>query len=278
MKILLLGHNGQVGREVNNLLDCFTFERNILNLNDFSNLGYLTDQIKFDVIVNCAAYTNVEEAEVNKSECLQVNAHALKELSLLAVKRNIPLIHLSTDYVFDGKKKKPYDETDEASPINFYGKSKLKGEENIIASGCNYAVIRTSWVFSEHGKNFVNTLRNIAKNRKDVKIVSDQFGGPTPAKAIAEIIEKLIKNRLIFSENFKEIFHFSGKPGVSWFQFAKFINNYFNLTLDISETTSDAFKTKARRPKYSILKCTKINSMLNYHPILWEKYLQEFKK
>lgn len=197
MKILLLGKDGQVGRALQAQLSCLgtmiALGRNELNLEDLPALRNLLNEIKPDIIINAAAYTAVDKAETERSLAFLMNTEVVGVLAAYAAREHVLLVHYSTDYVFDGTKKTAYCEDDPVSPLNTYGLSKRMGEEAIIHSGCEYLMLRTSWVFSAHGKNFINTIVSLAKEKKSLRVVCDQIGTPTSADFISEMTILAIK-------------------------------------------------------------------------------------
>ena len=271
MKILVTGKNGQLGQSIKRLLD----EKSIANLNSFSfvftsreelnleNLEsiqsyFVSDDI--DVIINCAAYTNVDEAEEDQNQANLINHNAVKELAKISKKNKIKLIHISTDYVFNGHKSKPYTEDDKASPINIYGETKLAGEQAIISiMPFNSIIIRTGWVYSEFGNNFVKTVLNLAKKNNTLNIVSDQIGTPTYAYDLAHSILNIVSTEQ-FLENEKQtaIFHYSNEGKSTWYEFAKEIISIAGINCHLNPIKTEDFPLPANRPKYSILSKKKI--------------------
>ena len=208
MRILVIGKNGQLGRSINKLVSENKYDNEFIFVGrDESDLSkeesitnYFDSNDKFDILINCAAYTAVDKAEEEQELANQVNHLAIKQLAEIANKQKARLIHISTDYVFDGESDKPYTETDETNPINIYGKTKLAGEkvlQKIMPT--NAIIIRTSWVYSEYGNNFVKTMLRLGKERDEISVVNDQIGSPTYATDLAGVILEIIKN-----EEFRE--------------------------------------------------------------------------
>tara|TARA_Y200000002_G_scaffold380498_1_gene392119 strand:- start:390 stop:1274 length:885 start_codon:yes stop_codon:yes gene_type:complete len=277
-KILILGSKGQVGKclceqidlEANEVISTSRDELDITN----KNMLYSTiTKNKPNVIINATGYTKVDLAEDNYQEANKLNNIAVSNIAKFSKEIGALFIHISTDYVFDGSSDNPYDEKSDTNPIGVYGKTKLLGENEIILSNCKYIILRTSWVFSEYGNNFLKTIIKLAKVKNHLKVIEDQFGSPTYARDIAAAIISLID---FYKKNkFKsEIIHFSGDKKCSWYFFAKSIvssaKNYgLNVTEDIYPINTKDFSTKAKRPKNSVLSNLKINSKYNIKSSDW---------
>src|SRR5690554_601469 len=262
-KILISGAGGQLGQTLKDYLPESTTVKYVskaqLDITDFSAVNACFKEFQPNICINTAAYTAVDEAEKKPEIAFKINAEAVSNLAKCCMEWNTKLIHISTDYVFDGEAKTPYKETDTAIPQTVYGKSKLAGEEAIKSSKLEeFAIIRTSWLYSQYAKNFYKTILRLSKEKKTISVVNDQTGSPTYAphlvEAILTIAEKLNK------EN-SGIYHFSDEGTVTWFDFAVQIVKSKKLSVTILETTSDVFKTIAKRPKYSVLNCEKIKTM-----------------
>ncbi|MDA9006506.1 dTDP-4-dehydrorhamnose reductase [Litoricola sp.] len=261
MKILITGINGQVGSALVRQAkaqrnEVIAISREQWDMAQSPAQGqYLVLETKPDLVINPAAYTNVDGAEDDEGTALKVNAEAPRALAKACQKLDIPLFHVSTDYVFDGAKEEPYVETDQTNPINAYGRTKLAGELAVQKETQKYIILRTSWVFSKDGKNFVNTIARLAKERDTLKVVNDQFGGPTSAECVAEILLRLAAEH---NERWG-IYHYSGQPFVSWFEFAIRIveqgvkEGVFTKAPEIKPCGSDELRVKAERPKNSRL-------------------------
>lgn len=264
MKILVFGKNGQVGRELQRTLhplgDVSALDREEANLEHKDDLFHVIEKIDPKIIVNAAAYTAVDLAEKEKDKAHRINATAVWEMAQYCKKRGSLLVHYSTDYVFDGKKKEAYLENDKPAPINFYGKSKLEGERSIIQSRCAYLIFRTSWVYSYFGKNFIKTMWRLAQEREKLEVVYDQVGAPTSAYFIAEMTAKAIEAFL--KDQLKTgIYHLTPSGTVSWHQLATYVirkaNNKGVKTKvtpeNISAIKTESYPTPAKRPKNSVL-------------------------
>jgi dTDP-4-dehydrorhamnose reductase len=284
MRILVTGKNGQLGKSLHKLVSEKKYDnkfifvgREELDLSSESNIShYFDSNEKFDVIINCAAYTAVDKAEEEVGLANQINNLAVRQLAEIAKAQQAKLIHISTDYVFDGKKHEPYKETDATNPINVYGETKLKGEQAIQEVMLTNAIIlRTSWVYSEFGNNFVDTMLRLGKERNELSIVADQYGGPTPALAIAEtLVSILYKIDTTTINHLWGTYHYAGTPFVTWFEFSQEI--FSKVDSDISmkipilkPVDSDLYPLTAKRPRNSTLNCDKINKVFNIKPPRW---------
>jgi len=290
MKILLLGANGQVGWELRRSLStlgevkaCNSLDANLENSDEICKLIHYHNP---EFIVNAAAYTDVDRAEIEQEKAYQINTEAAAVLGHEAKKNNSWLIHYSTDYVFDGMKKGAYVETDETNPQSIYGKSKLQGEEEIKKSGCNYLTFRTSWVYATSGKNFVKTMIKLAKERDKISVVNDQAGAPTCATLIADItsfcIYKITQQET-FPQELAGTYHLTSTGGISWYDFAKFIlteikkhGEHLKITSEkiIPITTSDhqrmCNQKSANRPANSRMNTKKLQKIFGVHLPPWQ--------
>jgi dTDP-4-dehydrorhamnose reductase len=259
-RLFIVGKNGQVGRELveqadQQGLDAVSFGSAELDITDRSAVLQTVTENKPTVVINAAAYTAVDKAEDEPELAYAVNCDGVENLALACKAQNIPLIHLSTDYVFDGTKKSPYLESDNPNPIGVYGASKYAGEEVLRATWGKHIILRVSWVFGVHGSNFVKTMLRLAKERDELSVVDDQFGAPMSAKAIAgEILRYILNNKASYG-----LFHLESNPGITWFQFAQNIFSraaHFGV-IDQSPMlipiSSLDFPTPVKRPKNSKL-------------------------
>ncbi len=290
MKILVIGANGQVGQEFRKLkldssFQMIFFGRKELDLFDSNKILDALITNSPDVIINCAAYTHVDEAEINPEDAFSINAEAVKILAKSCAENNIVLIHLSTDYIFGGTGEIPFIESDLATPESVYGKSKLQGEIEIRNQLQRYIILRTSWVFGEFGNNFVKTMLRIGAIKNELEIVSDQWGSPTSAEGIAECCIQICKKINLSKEIISwGTYHFSGSPYTSWHGFADAIfTTAFELGLinkkpKLVPVNSSAFPALARRPENSRLNCDKLYSQFNIHPDDWQKKLSSVLK
>ena len=233
------------------------------------------------VVINAAAYTNVERAEEDPTSAYAINAEAVESLAKASHREHIPLLHLSTDYVFSGEKNAPYVETDPTKPLNVYGASKLAGELAIQKNMDQYIILRTSSVFSTSGHNFVKTMRRLFQEQTEVSVVNDQKSGPTSAIAIAKALLTIGQQVSSHSQNFSDwgIYHFSGSPAVTWYDFAHAIykaSMLENLRLQtLCPIQSLALKSKVKRPLYSVLNSEKIKEVFDIDPCDWQDDLRD---
>jgi dTDP-4-dehydrorhamnose reductase len=291
MKILLIGKNGQLGWELNKVLPALgnlvSLGRSELDLSNSTEIKRSLMDIQPEVIINAAAYTEVDRAEIEPNAALQINAQAPGILAEIARKLSAVMIHYSTDYVFDGKDNRPYTEDDRVNPLNEYGKSKYLGEENIKQAGDSYLIFRTSWVYSMLGNSFVNKVLGWSRKNTTLKIVNDQISNPTWARMLAEFsTSALIKNSIGPLENIREIrgiYHLGGIGYTSRYEWAKWIlahdpNRTEQLVQAIEPVSSDEFPTPAIRPPFSALDCSKFEGTFNLRIPDWKISLQEAMK
>ena len=280
MKILIIGTNGQVGNEILNLFkkkfNCISISRNEWDMSIHNQYGYeLTKKYKPEIIVNAAAYTDVEKAETDTINLNLVNVKSLESLVEGCKEFKIPLIHISSDYVFDGIKNQPYHENDITNPINAYGKSKLSGE-NLVKQCKYYLILRTSWVFSEKGKNFVNTIRKKLDKNETLKVIDDQFGNPTSANSIANCLLKIVEKYNKKRDFINGVYHFTGLEKVSWYEFAIFLKEIFNSQSEIKPCKTEDYPSHTKRPKNSVLSCIEIEKIFGIEKVSWKKELKKY--
>ncbi|MEM7242715.1 MAG: dTDP-4-dehydrorhamnose reductase [Pseudomonadota bacterium] len=256
-RFLVFGASGQVGQELCQSPSALPVYRSDVDLTDKSAIKSVFESMHFDAVVNAAAYTDVERAETDADLCFKINAEAPKLMAALCAEKNVPFLHISSEFVFDGKLKRPYTEEDACNPLSVYGQSKFQGEQNIISSNAAYIILRTSWVFSKQQNNFVRKIMRAAQNQRDIQVVEDQIGAPTAASQISDAILALLPT-IIADPECLGIYHFASKPNVSRFEFAKEILQMAGLDTVVSPVKSDAFPTTAERPKNSCLDSTKI--------------------
>ena len=265
-RILVTGVNGQVGRAIMALKDDSPFVLIPLSRADWDmakepeKAAQLIEHYQPDIVINPAAYTNVDGAEDDQETAFAVNASAVAELAKACEKADIPLLHVSTDYVFDGTKETPYTEDDPINPINVYGKSKAEGERRVREVLNAHIILRTSWVFSAAGKNFVSTMRRLGKEYDELKIVDDQRGGPTSANCIANVLMSIASQYLQGKAISWGTYHYAGSPVVSWYTFAEAI---FEAEAEehrpkLIPCSSTEYPAKAVRPKNSALSSARI--------------------
>ena len=288
MNILVTGANGQLGNEMRIVAkgsnDHYVFtdvnqvegqETVYLDITDIDAIRKSVVDNNIDVIVNCAAYTNVDAAESNEPLAEKLNALAPKNLATVMAERKGLLVHISTDYVFG---KEPYNtpcrEDQKGTPTGIYGLTKLHGEQNIIASGCNYLIIRTAWLYSEFGKNFCKTMLNLTATKPQLKVVFDQVGTPTYALDLANAIYDIVNGRKF--EGNSGIYHYSNEGVCSWFDFTKMIAEYSGQTsCDVQPCHSDEFPSPVKRPAFSVLDKTKIKQTFGVKVPYWTESLKK---
>lgn len=288
-KVLVTASNGQVGYLLSQKLEklreefeLFSFDREALDITSQNDVIEKCDDIQPGIIINCAAHTNVDKAETDIENSFAINELGPKYLAEQALKHNALLIHISTDYVFDGNKAESYLETDTPNPQGVYGKSKLAGENAIQNTGCKHVILRTAWVFGEHGNNFVKTMLKLGKAREELSIIGDQYGGPTYAGDIADAAIKIAAQYK--GDTQTGIYHFSGYPHVSWYQFAKSIFDQakqaeISLALKIlHEIPATAYPLPAPRPANSRLDCTKIENSFGITTSNWQSELTRIQE
>ena len=265
MKVLVTGANGQLGSELrsisfelNKLKWIFT-DINEFNLADYKNIEHKLSLFSPDIIINCAAYTNVDKAESEFELASLINFKAVDEISKWSSLNNCKLIHISTDYVFDGNSSIPLKENAITAPLNIYGLTKLKGEKACFKNDPNCIIVRTSWVYSSFGKNFVKTMSFLMSKNDSLSIINDQIGSPTYAKDLADTLIKIIncKNWI------PGLYHYSNEGEISWFEFANSIKKYFGYSTKINAISTVNYPTPAKRPRYSLLDTSKIKTIFN---------------
>lgn len=279
MKILVAGANGQLGSEIRFLSTPFDAEfvfagSGQLDVTNFASVEDVIGNGGFDYVINCSAYTAVDLAESELVKAEEINVFGVKNLAMSCKKYGSTLIHVSTDFVFDGKKNTPYNEVDVTNPTGVYGLTKLKGEQ-IVQEICeNFFIIRTSWLYSSFGNNFVKTMLSLSETRTELGVIVDQVGTPTYARDLAKLILKIIKDG-----NCKYgIYHFSNSGVASWFDFAKAIFENKKISIQVNPISTSEYPTPAERPKYSVLSKEKVKNELNFSVAYWRDSLSEMIK
>ncbi len=290
MKVLIVGARGQVGQCLSRALksrsevEVYEYDKDSLDISDFRLVDEAVSSILPDVIFNAAAYTAVDKAESEKELCFSINANGPKNLAISAERNNSLLLHISTDYVFDGDKASPYLESDTPVPKTIYGKSKLAGEEAVKTYCKKYVILRTAWVFSEFGHNFVKTMLKLTEKHNNLSIVGDQLGGPTYAGDIAEALIAIMSKSNEFDTKMSGVYHYSGEPHVSWYDFANEIFHCANqegvlsIIPETSKITTLQYPTPAKRPLNSRLDCGKIYRDFSIKPSNWRLSLNNIKE
>ena len=275
--VLVTGSNGQLGNCLKDLesqhpnLHFLFLSGSDLDITDLSQIESIFKKNKIDWCINCAAYTKVDLAESESPLAFQVNEMGAKNISQVCKVNKVKLIHISTDFVFDGAKKRPYIEEDETNPINVYGLSKLRGEQLIRSSLKEHFIIRTSWMFSEHGNNFLKTMLFLSESRNEINVVNDQCGVPTYAGDLAVVILNIIENDIT---NYG-VFHYCNHGETTWFGFAKEIFSLINSNIRVNPISSAQYLTPAKRPSYSVLDNAKIKETLSIEIPNWKSSLKK---
>jgi len=290
MRIIVTGENGQLGRSIQKRVNIDTKKDNHQSSNDFifvgreeldlsseSSIANYFNKNKFDIIINCAAYTAVDKAELEPELANQINHLALKQLANIANQQHAKLIHISTDYVFDGESDKPYIETDIPNPINVYSRTKLAGEKVLqTLMPTNAIIIRTSWIYSEYGNNFVKTMLKLGKERDELSVVRDQIGSPTYATDLADVMLKIIKNKEFReSDQTTQIYQYSNLGKISWYEFAKEIFKIEKIECKVNPVTSQQYPAApAKRPRNTLMNTDKIVKVFNIKISNWKSSLK----
>jgi dTDP-4-dehydrorhamnose reductase len=284
MKLLITGANGQVGSEIVKL--CVLEKINIIPLDhqqcDIADLNAVENNLKKykpDIVINAAAYTAVDRAETEPDKAYAVNTQGAANLATVCAKLSIPLIHISTDYIFDGNNVKPYTEKDTAAPNGVYAISKWQGEQAVREICKQHIIVRVSWVFGAHGHNFVKTILRLAQEREELKIVADQFGCPTFAGYIAEVLIHIAKQ---INPQFHQwgTYHYCDLPETNWYSFAesivKFARDKYTLRVkNVMPITTAEYPTPVKRPAYSVLNCQKIEKIFGIKQQNWLSGLED---
>lgn len=260
MRVLTFGKTGQVARELARLLPEARFlDRAAADLSDPGACADVIAAGDVDVVINAAAYTSSDNAESDEALATIINGAAPTEMARACAARNIPFIHISTDYVFDGSGQAAWQPSDATGPLGAYGRSKLAGEEGIRAAGGRHVILRTSWVFSAHGVNFVKTMLHLSESRDALNVVADQIGGPTAAADIAAACVNIAR-QMVAGTHAGGTYHFAGAPDVSWAGFARGIFGQAGRLVTVNDIPSRDYPTPAKRPENSRLDCTTLSS------------------
>jgi dTDP-4-dehydrorhamnose reductase len=278
--ILVTGATGQLGSEIKAIstafpnYEFFFCSSSDLNICNHASVREYLETNTINFIINCAAYTAVDKAETDVETAYAVNHLAVENLALLAAEKNIQMIHISTDYVFDGTNHRPYLESDKPNPQSVYGSSKLAGEEAMcLANPKNSTIIRTSWVYSQFGNNFVKTMLRLAKERNELNVVADQIGSPTNARDLALAIFKILPQ---LNNDDVELLHYSNDGMCSWYDFAHFIFEKPNVHIKLNPITTEQYPTPAQRPHFSVLSKEKIRSKYAIEAKHWATSLEDY--
>lgn len=275
--ILITGSQGQLGSEFHKISFAFPqyqfifSDRKSLDITDEQAVNDFFSKNKITVCVNCAAYTAVDKAEQEKELAEKVNTTAVGYLAKACKEHDVQFIHISTDYVFNGKATRPYLSTDQTNPVNFYGSTKLAGEQMAIALNDKTIIIRTAWVYSSFGNNFVKTMMRLMKDRESIGVVNDQLGSPTYAGDLAEAIMHIINQ----DHFIPGVYHYTNEGITTWYNFAKEIAMLIKTKCVVNPISTEQFPTPAARPAYSVLDTEKIQSIFNLQIPNWQDSLQK---
>ncbi len=285
MNILVTGANGQLGTELRNVTagsrNRYIFsdvtalpgvETVHMDITNIAAIRIICESEKIDAIVNCAAYTNVDKAEDDPQMAMLLNSTAAGYLAQVAAERDATLIHISTDYVFQGDIAIPRKEDQPTAPIGVYGSTKLSGEKEIERSGCKWIILRTAWLYSPYGKNFVKTMRQLTAERDALKVVFDQVGTPTYARDLAELIKTIIDGEMLDRTG---IYHYSDEGAISWYDFAKAICELSGNKCEISPCHTGEYPAKAMRPHFSVFDKTKVKETFGISIPYWKDSLED---
>jgi len=278
LNILVTGSNGQLGSEIQELSSLFPYTffftcKDQLDISDEQAIKSFVEKNAISAIINCAAYTAVDKAESEEALADTINHQAIKHLASIAKEKNIKLIHISTDYVFDGTSHKPYREIDTTNPQSVYGKTKLDGENALLQGELpNSIIIRTSWVYSSYGANFVKTMLRLGKEKDALGVIYDQVGTPTYAKDLAKVILDILPK---INTTQTQIYNYSNEGVASWYDFAQEIMQMAKLTCKINPIETSQYPTPAKRPHYSLLNKAKIKNEFGIEIPYWKDSLEE---
>jgi len=281
-KVLVIGAQGQLGQSFQYWAPHFPnfqfFFKDLpeFNLLEYENLKQYFTTTSINIVINCAAYTAVDQAEDESKTARQLNASAIESLCQLSKIFGFKPIHFSTDYVFDGTSSKPYKENDPLNPTGVYGQTKAEGEKVMHFAGIDGWIIRTSWLFSPYGKNFVKTIFSLLRNKAEINVVADQTGSPTYALDLAAATLKGLDQNPVF--NGVKVYHYTNTGHTTWHGLASAIQRQINTNCKIHPIDTAAYPSKAKRPKYSVLSCEKIKKEFKLNPRSWESALSDCLK
>ncbi len=275
--ILVTGANGQLGKELQLLANKYPYiflftNKAHLSIDNFEATKIFFEEHHIDICINCAAYTAVDKAETEHEKAFLINADAVGNLAQICHEHKASLIHISTDYVFNGASSIPYKEDDAIDPINVYGASKHTGEELALKKNPSALIIRTSWVYSSFGNNFVKTMVRLMRERESVNVINDQYGCPTYAADLAKVIMEIVNK--IEANNIAGIFNYCNHGVTTWYQFALAIKDFTGSNCTVNPISASQYITAAKRPLYSVLDTAKIKKYFNVQIPEWKKSLQ----
>jgi len=287
MKILITGAGGQLGRNLSEFgqtsFDIFALDRQALDITDLQSVEKVIGDICPDCVINAAAYTAVDKAETEPDQAFNVNRDGPANLAKVCSLLDIPLIHVSTDYVFSGNKSSPYVETDEVKSINVYGESKWLGEEAVRDNCRRHIILRVSWVFGFYGNNFVKTIQRLAREREELRVVNDQFGAPTSTENISNVLMQIVKKIKMPGFCDYGTYHYCDESVTNWFEFAEAIvdetKQYEELLVKtITPITTKEFPTPAKRQNNSRMDCSKLKTQFGIEQYSWKVALKKMVK
>ena len=278
MRILVTGANGQLGQEFKNNVSSSNHKFYFTNVNelDITKKKEILDYVtiyKIELIINCAAYTNVDDTEINKRQAIKVNLDAVKNLIEICEEKKLKMIHFSTDYVYNSNNLNPINEDSKINPINYYGISKREGERIIEKSSSDSIIIRISWLYSMYGNNFVKTMIKKGEKEDKVHVINDQFGCPTYSKDLVDCTLNIIDSN---KHNKYKVYNFSNEGFTNWFEFTKKIFELKKITCEVVPVDSNSYKTTATRPKFSVTDKSRIKDIFNIKIRSWDEALEEF--
>lgn len=278
--ILVTGSNGQLGNEIRILSKVYAeyqflfTSRKDLSIEDTESVKSFFSKNRIDYCINCAAYTAVDKAESESEKAFEINANAVGELAKICSQYGTKLIHVSTDYVYDGSSRIALKEDSPVHPVNIYGASKLKGEELALQNNSSTLIIRTSWVYSSFGNNFVKTMIRLLSEKEEINVIDDQLGSPTYAANLADVIMKFIQ-QMQKGKSFSGILNYSNAGVISWFDFAQEIKSQIKSDCKINPIPTTSYPTAAKRPLYSVLDTSKIKELLQIEIPSWNESLKK---
>lgn len=282
MVVIVTGANGQLGQSLQSIADNYSniefvfCDSKQLNITDYDNVNAVFEEFTPDFCINAAAYTAVDKAESEPEKAYSINVLGAQNLAKICKINNTVLLHVSTDFVFNGTKTTPYTELDEPNPTGVYGQTKLDGEDAIRKIWEKHFIVRTSWVYSQFGNNFMKTMLRLASEREELSVVNDQIGTPTNAVDLAEVLIKIcLANYQIPTTNYFGIYNFSNEGQCSWYDFAKKIFEINNITIDLHPIPTASYPTPAKRPAYSVLDKSKIKNVFGVQIDTWENSLSK---
>lgn len=276
MKILVTGAKGQLGKivtfDLNTKYTVYPFSSLEMDITDSLKVQEIVKDIKPDILINCGAYNKVDKAEEEKQLAREVNTTAVRYLADVCETIKCKMVHISTDYVFDGEKNKPYEEADKPNPINFYGQTKYDGEKILEEVSTNYLLIRTAWIYSHSTNNFVHNIQKIARENKIISVINDQIGTPTNAYELSKVIQNLIL------EDAKGLYHCTGNGRCSWYEFAQAIIQKAGIDCEVNAVSSKNYVQAALRPKFSVLDNKRLKDTIGDTMSEWDQALDNFFK